>query len=118
MWANGYVSSVLKRDMRTLMELFFLFQKWVLPWLTSPIPTAILEGNSLRRAQHHHQSDILYVDPFFNCDFFPDRLTWRLLVSMHIIGGDWAGDASVYAASGCPSTCVGSRFLLLPIQVS
>ena len=22
-------------------------------------------------------------------------------------GGDWAGNADVYASSGCPSTCVG-----------
>ena len=32
-------------------------------------------------------------------------------ISDRFKGGDWAGQSSIYAASGCPSTCVGSSVL-------
>lgn len=33
-------------------------------------------------------------------------LVWETNSCFYFSGGDWAGAASVYAASGCPSTCV------------
>ncbi|PPQ92277.1 hypothetical protein CVT25_008585 [Psilocybe cyanescens] len=38
--------------------------------------------------------------------FGPHNIIFDLTLSQFLQGGDWAGSSSVYAASGCPSTCV------------
>jgi hypothetical protein len=66
----------------------------------SQLPQYHMQYSSVfRRPQHNHQPQLLYI---------PSFVSSLELITRFFAGGDFAGQADVYASSGCPSTCTSA----------